>query len=470
MPCGIGKTLVEYMLSTNYLNTIIITPLISTSEQTTKHFKNYYSNSEINFVEVNSNVGRDIKKYKFNKKNIIVSTYDSCDVINQIINKKKLTNILLIIDEFHNLSQNNLFTLTDEVNKLLSTVNINTLFVSATPKYFAGYQYGEVYKLSWKEAIDNKYICDYKFKFPCNEQIENEIELLKSNFNFVEKLILINKAYFLLKSVKEIGSKKCIIFLRTVKECEEFMKILYLVNEFVKLDIEVEKITHLTTKKARETRLTKFNTSDKIQFICNVCILDEGIDIPKCDTVYVTNPNNNIINLVQRISRCNRLDNDNADKIAHVLLWAKNETKIKKIKQFLEEFIDIKEDVVVCKQITPKHEIGKKQDVYMCEKCGKEFNRLYNYERHINSTKTCIFVQTQDEKIKNMTCDYCKRILASNTKQKRHMTICKYKPTVTTDLAQTIEGMQAQITKLTEIVKNKQNPTINITNQTTNLI
>ena len=46
---------------------------------------------------------------------------------------------------------------------------------------------------------------------------------------------------------------------------------------------------------------------NNLSIIINVHILDEGIDIPQCDSVYITQPNNNIINIVQRMCRANKI-------------------------------------------------------------------------------------------------------------------------------------------------------------------
>ena len=112
MPCGTGKTFVSFLLSLEYDNIIIISPLISTSEQLMTHYKRYSSHRErigpkgyhskydnLNFILVNCKAGRNIDNISLQNKNIISSTYDSCDIINKIINK--LTNILIIIDECH---------------------------------------------------------------------------------------------------------------------------------------------------------------------------------------------------------------------------------------------------------------------------------------------------------------------------------------------------------------------------------
>ena len=48
--------------------------------------------------------------------------------------------------------------------------------------------------------------------------------------------------------------------------------------------------------------------------------MNEGIDIPECDSVYITKPNDNIINLVQRMSRCNRILPNKF--IANIFIWS----------------------------------------------------------------------------------------------------------------------------------------------------
>jgi len=131
MPCGTGKTFVSFLVSLEYKNIIILSPLISTSEQLMTHYKNYsYSREriqydDINFILVNCKAGRKIDNILLKDKNIISSTFNSCDIINKII--PRLDNILIIIDECHNLTNNN-----QEINNLIKTNN-NILYMSATP-------------------------------------------------------------------------------------------------------------------------------------------------------------------------------------------------------------------------------------------------------------------------------------------------------------------------------------------------
>jgi superfamily II DNA or RNA helicase len=335
MPCGTGKTFVSFMLSLNYQSIIILTPLISTTEQIYTHYKNYYSKyNNINYILINSKANRNIKKIDLSDNNIICSTYDSCDIINKLL-KKIEHKILIIIDECHNLTQNN-----NEINVLLKNHN-DILFISATPK--ENITFNDKYELKWKDAISNRYITDYNFYYPNNDKIIEHIDNLQFDKSLIDKTILINKAYFLLESIKLTNIKKCIVYLKSISESEQFTKIIQTLNIYFNFNIKINEINYHTTANNRKKYLTKFvNNNSTINIIANVHILDEGIDIPECDSVYLTNPNNNPINIIQRISRANRLDKNNNDKIAKIFIWAKNKNKLEQIIDRLKQTIDIK--------------------------------------------------------------------------------------------------------------------------------
>jgi predicted helicase len=134
MPCGTGKTFVSFLLSLDYKNIFILTPLISTTEQILSHYKNYYSKYEnINYVLVNCNAERDINNIKLNKnKNIIASTYDSSDVIWKLLKTTYIDDNLIIIDEFHNLSEDMIINKKNNIYKIINS-KCKLLFISATP-------------------------------------------------------------------------------------------------------------------------------------------------------------------------------------------------------------------------------------------------------------------------------------------------------------------------------------------------
>ena len=102
-------------------------------------------------------------------------------------------------------------------------------------------------------------------------------------------------------------------------------------------------INYSTGKTARNLNLTKFrNNNTKINIMLNVHILDEGIDIPECDSIYLTHPNNNPINLIQRISRANRIHKNKTTNIANILVWSKNQEKLNDIIKRIKIYIPVK--------------------------------------------------------------------------------------------------------------------------------
>jgi superfamily II DNA or RNA helicase/phage anti-repressor protein len=237
---------------------------------------------------------------------------------------------------------------TDEINKLLFTNN-NFLFMSATPLVFPLENnnieiFGNnIFELSWNDAIQNKYICDYNFYYPNNEKIIDRINEIKFDKTIIDKTILINKAYYLLESIKITNVKKCIVYLKSLDESNQFMKILNVINIYFELKIKSYEINYETTKILRNKYLNKFiNDNTSINLILNVHIFDEGIDIPQCDSIYLTHPNNNIQNIIQRISRANRLDVNNIDKIAKVFIWSKDKIKLENIISNISKIIKVK--------------------------------------------------------------------------------------------------------------------------------
>jgi len=354
MPCGTGKTFVSFLLSLDYKNVFIMTPLISTTEQILIHYKNYYSaNPDVIFTLINCKAERNINNIKLGNKNIIASTYDSCDIIIKLLKNTNREDTLLIIDEFHNISHDMITNNMNKMNEILTSEN-KILFISATPHKTCNLSQNEVeqytnifgetiYELEWKTAIDNKYICDYSFYYPNNNKIIERVDNLKIDKNLIEKTILINKAFFLLESIKLTNVKKCITYLKTINEMEQFVKILKTINIYFDLNIKVYKINCNTLKNKRLECLNKFKTNNNvINILCNVHILDEGIDIPECDSIYLTHPNNNPVNIIQRISRANRLDINNITKIARIFIWSKDEVKLEEVVKNINKIINIK--------------------------------------------------------------------------------------------------------------------------------
>jgi superfamily II DNA or RNA helicase/phage anti-repressor protein len=332
LPCGMGKTYTTSLMAKHYDNIIILSPLRYLAFQTLEHYK-IYLGSEYSPILISLDGKRkmdDINNY-IKDKNIISSTYDSVDVVIQLLDKLK--NIYLIVDEFHNLSNNNINDKNNDMYKIINNT-YDKIFISATP-LMDFMNITDIYNYNWTDAINNKYICDFTIYIPDkNENYEKFVELLKTscNNNINEKII--KKAYFMLKSILFNGDRKCICYITNINNANNMMEILSWMGKLLGVHMDYWQIDYNTKKTIREKIINNFKESKNIAIIINVHILDEGINISECDSVFITQPNNNIINIIQRMCRANRiLDNKTA---CNIYLWCKEE-KTKLILDYINE-------------------------------------------------------------------------------------------------------------------------------------
>jgi superfamily II DNA or RNA helicase len=331
LPCGTGKTYISYLCSTLYKQIIIISPLKEFAKQNLKKFIEYDNSVQHqltikNSLLVDSEGERDIKNInKFvneNERFIISSTYCSVD----IISKLQLDNVLIIIDEFHNLSKNNIINEDDNFYKLLHS-DTNILFVSATPrvyelenKYYNDSIFGNtIYNMSFTDAIDNKYITDYKIWLPSihenNDQLNKELSI------YDVTNIIKYKCIYLFSCLLNNGSRKCIIYCIDTNEITDMINGMNELNKFYYINYNINQITSKTNDKQRNIILNKFSDGNNIQLLFSVRILDECIDIPSCDSIYITYPSKSKIRTIQRLSRCIRIDKYNKFKIGNIFIW-----------------------------------------------------------------------------------------------------------------------------------------------------
>jgi superfamily II DNA or RNA helicase len=350
MPCGTGKTYTSYLISENYNQIIIISPLKQFAKQNLDRYIEYgYPNKTL---LVDSDGERDvdeIKKFiKSNPQFLISATFCSVDVIEKCLELFDHS-LLIIVDEFHNLSKSNVTDENDDFNKILSNqdglTNYRILFMSATPRVYElelededSNQdiFGEiVYNMTFTEAIENKYITDYKIWLPSIHEDNNTLNEELSIYEIDS--VIKSKCNYLFSCILNNGSKKCIIYCQDTKEICEMRNAILKLNEYYYLDYEVNQITSSDNAKNRTDILEKFANSNKIQLLFSIRILDECIDIPSCDSIYITYPSQSKIRTIQRLSRCIRIDKNNPFKIGNIYIWC-NEYD-----QILETLSGIKE-------------------------------------------------------------------------------------------------------------------------------
>jgi superfamily II DNA/RNA helicase len=110
-----------------------------------------------------------------------------------------------------------------------------------------------------------------------------------------------------LKGISYYGNKKTILYASNIDEATKYSNIIDWMKKLLNLELETNIINYKTSKIYRIQYIKQFGTSNINQILINVQILNEGIDIPECDSVFITKPSENIINLIQRMCRCNRI-------------------------------------------------------------------------------------------------------------------------------------------------------------------
>lgn len=356
LPCGMGKTLIfnHHAKDKDYKNVFIISPLRIHTKQNLDRMKAYLPEHKALLLDSDGSTDfKDLEKI-INEKSIISTTFDSAqtlfsqlfekeedsddeeecedlkdndeeeyanEVEEELICKYDLSNSILIVDEAHNLINK------DELNKIIRAFP-KVLLVTATPPSCMEEIIGceVIYQYEFRKAIEEKHICDYQIYLPIIEK-EGNIKI-----DIPEELIELNrditkKCLFLLNGMLHTGSRKCIVYLNSKEDCEQFVKNIYEVNnKYHYLPLWCNKIVSETSEKERSDIIKEFekNDNEKIKIICSIRILNEGVDIPNCDSIFITNIGDysNDIVTVQRLCRANRIVKENPNKMAHCFMWS----------------------------------------------------------------------------------------------------------------------------------------------------
>ena len=351
MPCGTGKTFSSFLISNDYKQIIFISPLKQFAKQNLDRYIEYGYNKD-NTLLVNSDGERDIEQVekfiKDKKKFVISSTYCSVDIIYESLKYMNQKEVLIIVDEFHNISKTNMIDEEDNFNKILYS-QYRILFMSATPRVYEMEDeedeseetnkelFGEiVYNMTFTEAIEKKYITDYRIWLPSihedTDKLDNELSVYEID------LVIKAKCTFLFSCLLNNGSKKCIVYCIDNEEINKMREAIIKLNEFYALDYEMDQITASDSETKRTSILNKFETNNKIQILFSIRILDECIDIPKCDSIYITYPSQSKIRTIQRMCRCIRTDKNNRYKDGNVYIWCNEYDNILKTLSGIKEY------------------------------------------------------------------------------------------------------------------------------------
>ena len=365
--CGMGKTFTSILISKNYNNILILSPMRSYASQLLENFEKYLKEYSGNLISSDGTRNIDIIINNKKNKNIYSATFCSADIVLELINK--LENTILIIDEFHNLSYKNITDNNDNINKIITSDKINKkLFMSATPKIYEileedniiehnvdNYKkiFGNIfYSYSFTKAIENKYINNYQIILPNEENEKNKYEF-----------IYFNMLYH--------GYKKCLIYCKNLKETKEYLEELENINKNkYNFKCYINVVNYKTSLNKRNKIIEEFKSEKyKLSFIISVHTLDECIDVPICDSVYITYNINNSINIIQKISRCLRIYKNKIK--SGIFLWCDKYSDLEKIINIIYNY-----DNLFANKIYIKTDNSKKKDTHI--------NKIKNYIKNDN--------------------------------------------------------------------------------------
>jgi len=443
LPCGCGKTYTSYLISNDYKHIVILSPLREFASQNLNRCIEYgYDKNNTLLVDTDGN--RDIesiKEFIQGHDNVLIScTYNSMDLISECLDLFK--DALFIIDEFHNLSKANISDDENNIFKLLMSDH-KILFMSATPRiydieyddnesYDTEHLFGEVvYQMTFTDAIANKYITDYKIWLPSihenNEALDKELSIYEIDNQMK------NRCKFLYSCIANNGSRKCIVYCKDTEDMKAMMECMETLNDFYIMEIDMYSISCEDSEKKRKKVLESFaNNNDKIQLLFNIRILNECIDIPACDSIYISYAPKNKITTIQRISRATRTDKNNPYKIANVYIWCEAYEEILETLSSIKEYDIMFKDKINVNALDFYHSKEDKEielvenDKVLLSNCivgVKEF-KMYSWEEKLEMVEDyikengklptlsnnnlkyrsmCIWIYTQKQNYKNKT-------------------------------------------------------------------
>lgn len=333
LPCGLGKTLISMMVGLDYDQIVILSPLKQYCLQNLERYKAELSYKDYNGLIIDSDETRDVdyitQFIKDNKKIILSVCYKSADVLYEILDKLK--NYIIIVDEFHNISKNEVIGLNTNGMYQVLLSNSKIMFMSATPRIYemddedlTDDMFGSIeYSYNMGDAIRTNKICDYEVFVPditlnnniFVDEIQKEVDI-----HTISNEIVI-KCNYLLRGMLEKGSRKCILYTRTHEEALSFKETFIKINEYFAIDLHVNTFLSVDNRNIRQQKLKEFTEFQGISILVSVELLNECIDIKECDSIFITYWLKSITKYIQRISRSNRKDSNNINKSSKIFLW-----------------------------------------------------------------------------------------------------------------------------------------------------
>ena len=379
IPCRIGKTLIAgYDIKNKEPELIIaIAPLrisVENLQTRLKYFVPDYKSILVDSDTSGTTNPKDVKTFLEQEgKKIIYSTYKSTlDVLNECIDNF-LANAYILVDEVHNASE--------ELCEFINLFNDGLVLSATLPdEVMCNLNINEIYTKTFAEAIREGYIVDYNLWLPHLENDTVAVDI-PDDFAIYEKS-LSAKVFYLASVMLNTGSRRCIVYLERQEDCNAFNIIAKDVFErYHGLDIWTDKIDSNVNNRNRTHIINDFQSGEDTVFriLTSVRILDEAVDIPRCDSVFITKvgEQSSDIRMMQRSQRSSTKDNNNPNKKNNIILWCEGwESCVGSLERLREGDPDFHKKVRI--GISNYNDTGKKEVINIVKKERGEFIKWNN--------------------------------------------------------------------------------------------
>jgi len=324
MPPGSGKTMAMGMWGRELKRIVVCSPTRALAAQMLKAMGREMPDHRRMLVDSDSAGTRDsgdVAAAWADAPLLISTTYVSlCDLVVAIMT----ADAVLMVDEAHHLNDETRLGVAVE---RAAALGCRVLLVTGTPPAAlmaddADDQTEVVYLYPYERAVQDERICDYGICLPLimDPVGDPDHDVLVAELG----ADMVSRCHFLTNGMLQTGATRCIIYADTVAEATAYRTaIVRHADQFHAIPAWAGLITGETPVARRDMLLQKFQADDpRVHwfFMCSVRVLDEGIDVPACDAVYIANSIGNDARFVQRMCRANRLDY--VGKVANVFVWS----------------------------------------------------------------------------------------------------------------------------------------------------
>ena len=416
--CGLGKALLCILIVKllKFKSVVIGVPSNNLQKQIKNEILKIFPNkTNILFVGGDETDGiksstdkTEIIKFLNNNLNsqpkFVITTYHSC----HLLNDRDIVFDFKIGDEAHHLvgierAENRGFRL---FHKIISS---KTLFMTATEKTIETRTNREIYSMedetifgkyidvkSVHWAIENKKITDYNILVLKNTEDEVDEIITNLRLNIINKEIFIS-CYMCLKSFEKYNDlTHLLLYTNTTEDAELSKKYINEILSLNVLSIQKEQIynnaLHSKDDNNFDNEVYKFKNTP-FGIISCIYIFGEGFDLPKLNGICPAVNMQSKTRIVQNLLRPNRLDFENSNKKAYVIIpyidtddWEIKNKSYEKVRNIVSQMRNVDENIEQKiflsvgkkekKEETKKEEMRSYYEDYIFQENGNELNKL----------------------------------------------------------------------------------------------